>query len=32
MEDINARNAPPTTREIIDLVIAIIEEQQGGGE
>lgn len=32
MEDINARNAPPTTREIIDLVIAIIEEQQGGDE
>jgi hypothetical protein len=32
MEDINARNTPPTTRELIDLVIAIIEEQQGGDE
>lgn len=32
MEEINARNAPPTTRELIDLVIAVIEEQQGGDE
>jgi hypothetical protein len=32
MEDINARNTPPTTREIIDMVIAVIEEQQGGDE
>ena len=32
MEDLNARNTPPTTRELIDLVIAIIEEQQGGDE
>jgi hypothetical protein len=29
MEEINARNTPPTTRELIDLVIAVIEEQQG---
>ena len=32
MEEINARNTPPTTRELIDLVIAVIEEQQGGDE
>jgi len=32
MEEINARNAPPTTREVIDLVIAIIEEHQVGDE
>jgi hypothetical protein len=31
-EEINGRNTPPDTREIIDLVIAIIEEQQGGDE
>lgn len=32
MEEINARNTPPTTRELIDLVIAVIEEQQGTEE
>jgi hypothetical protein len=31
-EEINGRNTPPTHREIIDLVIEIIEEQQGAEE
>jgi hypothetical protein len=29
MVEISARKTPPTTREIIDLVIGIIEDQQG---